>query len=225
MKIGTKLKILKVLGMVAAVLLAVGLMVSCTELTPVPTAPDQEQLPLEHGDEDNAQTAVREERAQSEGPGAYLESYTLIDEDFGTETTVTVGNGVRRMETNALPNHETGEFPNPANPNAVSARDVSYELPLEPVYTGTPRFARQPGVALNGVKFEPQTAERVTCDSGEVYSIEAFQDMLDLGFDFNNAHVQPTGEYHYHGVSDLLVDIFGGEGDLVHVGFARWTVT
>lgn len=177
MNIKAKLQTIKVLGFVAAVLLAVGLMVSCTELTQAPTAQQQGQSPQERDDEAMESPAVQKERPQAEGPGAYLESYTLIDEDFGTETTVTVGNGVRRMETNALPNHETGEFPNPANPNAIGAQDVSYALPLEPVYTGTARFARQPGVALNGVKFEPQTAERVTCDSGEVYSIEAFQDI------------------------------------------------
>ena len=220
MQIRTKLNNLEVLGCVAAVLLAIGLTVSCTELTQASTAQQQGQSPLERDDEAMARTEVREERPQAEGAGDYLEAYALIDEDFGTETVVSVGQGVRRMKANALPNHATGEFPNAGNPNAIRAQDVLYEIPLEPIYIGTPRFARQPGVALNGVKFEPQTAERVTCNSGEVYSIEAFQDLLDLGFDFNNAHVQPTGEYHYHGVSDLLVDIFSGEGDLVHVGFA-----
>ena len=38
--------------------------------------------------------------------------------------------------------------------------------------------------------------------------------------DFNNAHVQPTGEYHYHGISELLVDAYASDDDLVLVGFA-----
>jgi hypothetical protein len=77
-----------------------------------------------------------------------------------------------------------------------------------------------PGVAVNGVKFEPETAETVACASGESYRVEALQDTDDLGFDFNNAHVQPTGEYHYHGVSQLLAEAADSGDDLVHVGFA-----
>ena len=71
------------------------------------------------------------------------------------------------------------------------------------------------------MKFEPETAEQVVCSSGENYKVEAIQDYLDLGLDFNNAHVQPTGAYHYHGVSSNLVDFAAKPGqDLVHVGFA-----
>ncbi|MDG1785748.1 MAG: YHYH protein, partial [Ilumatobacter sp.] len=81
-------------------------------------------------------------------------------------------------------------------------------------------FAMTPGVAVNGVKFEPATAETVTCASGETLRVEALQDVYNLGLDFNNAHVQPTGEYHYHGISELLADAYATDEDLVHVGFA-----
>ncbi len=152
----------------------------------------------------------------------YLGSYQIDDTGFGTQVTVVVDEQAqtRTIESNTLPNHETGEFPNPGNPNTISAQDASWTYPTEPTYTGIASFARTPGVAINGVKFEPGTAERATCDSGEVYSIEAIQDVTDLGLDFNNAHVQPTGEYHYHGVSDLLVDLYSMDQDLVHVAFA-----
>ena len=40
-----------------------------------------------------------------------------------------------------------------------------------------------------------------------------------LGLDQNNAHVQPTGTYHYHGVPHGLLDVLP-RGDLVHVGYA-----
>ena len=65
-----------------------------------------------------------------------------------------------------------------------------------------------------------RTAETATCASGETYRIEALQDLLDLGLDFNNAHVQPGGTYHYHGLSDLLTAAFDNGDDLVLVGFA-----
>jgi hypothetical protein len=150
----------------------------------------------------------------------YLGDYTYIDDGFGTIVTVAVDGATRTIASNALPNHDTGEFPNAGNPNTISEQDKTWSYTTTPTYVGTPSFAREPGVALNGVKFEPDTAERVNCVTGEEYRIEALQDTFDLGLDFNNAHVQPTGEYHYHGVSGLLVEAYASDEDLVLVGFA-----
>ena len=80
---------------------------------------------------------------------------------------------------------------------------------------------REPGIALNGVKFQPGTGEVVVCESGENYRIEALQDVIDLGLDFNHAHVQPTGAYHYHGSPTSIIDDFDTGRDLVHIGFAH----
>lgn len=151
----------------------------------------------------------------------YFGEYTLEDEEYGTKTTVTIKNGKRIMSTNSLPNHETGNFPNPGNPNTIAAQNRTYEFPLEPEYTGKPQWAREPGVALNGIKFEPGTAEVVVCKSGENYRVEAIQDLIDLGLDFNNAHVQPTGAYHYHGSPAGVIKAFDTGEDLVHIGFAH----
>jgi hypothetical protein len=150
----------------------------------------------------------------------YLGSYTQVDEEFGTMVTVTVDGSIRTINSNALPDHETGDFPNSGNPSAISEQDVSYEFTTDPIYTGAATGVSITGVAVNGVKFEPGTAETVTCATGETFRVEAFQDIYNLGFDFNNAHVQPTGEYHYHGVSQLLVEAYDHGDDLVHVGFA-----
>ena len=149
-----------------------------------------------------------------------LDSYTLSDDEFGTMVTVTVDGSTRTIETNALPDHETGEFPNDGNPSTISAQDLTWEFPVSPAFTGEATDVRTPGVAVNGVKFEPGTAETVTCSSGEMYRVEGLQDVYNLGMDFNNAHVQPTGEYHYHGISQLLADAYAADDDLVHVGFA-----
>ena len=150
----------------------------------------------------------------------FLGDYTLIDDEFGTEVTVTVDGETRTIVANSLPNHETGEFPNSGNPNTISEQALTLELTTDPVHTGIATDVRQPGIALNGVTFEPETAETATCASGETYRIEALQDLLDLGLDFNNAHVQPGGKYHYHGLSDLLTAAFDNGDDLVLVGFA-----
>ncbi len=151
--------------------------------------------------------------------GAYTGSYTLDDAEFGTQVTVTVEGDSRTIVANALPDHETGQFPNAGNPNTISEQDVTYQYTTNPVFTGDATEARTTGVAVNGVKFEPGTAETVTCDN-VTYRVEALQDVYNLGLDFNNAHVQPTGEYHYHGASELLADAYATEDDLVHVGFA-----
>lgn len=150
----------------------------------------------------------------------WLGDYRLVDEEFDTLTTVTVTETERTIVTNALPNHDTGEFPNSGNPNTISAQDNTWVFPTNATWTGTATWAMVPGVAVNGVKFEPETAETVECDSGERYRVEALQDTYDLGLDFNNAHVQPNGEYHYHGVSQLLAQAATSGDDLVHVGFA-----
>jgi len=125
------------------------------------------------------------------------------------------------MVTNALSNHKTGEFPRKGNPNPISAQNRTCTFPLNPKYAGKAKWIREPGVALNGVKFEPGTAEVVECETGENYRVEAFQDIINLGLDFNNAHVQPTGAYHYHGAPSFLIENFDSVEDLMHLGFAH----
>ena len=150
----------------------------------------------------------------------YLGSYELADEEYGTMVTVTVEGTTRTIASNSLPNHATGDFPNAGNPNEITEQDLNYEFTTEPVYTGNATFAQTSGVGVNGIAMEPGTGETVSCESGESYRIEALQDLYDLGLDVNNAHVQPGGQYHYHGLSQFLVDAFDTDEDLVHVGFA-----
>lgn len=151
----------------------------------------------------------------------FFGSYEIDDNTYGTEVTVTVSGSTRTIVANALPNHETGDFPNSGNPHSIEAQNISRSYPAEGTYTGNAIWSREPGIAVNGVKFEPETAEVMTCTSGESYKIEAFQDDYDLGFDINNAHVQPTGEYHYHGFPTELVELYADGQDLVHIGFSE----
>jgi hypothetical protein len=152
---------------------------------------------------------------------SYFGSYSLQDATYGTQTIVTVKGDTRHMVTNALPNHTTGDFPNQGNPNTISAQNRTDSFPMNPTYTGNSKWVRVPGVALNGVKFEPGTAEVVACETGENYRVEAMQDVFDLGLDENHAHVQPTGAYHYHGTPTAVIENFDTGKDLVHIGFAH----
>lgn len=150
----------------------------------------------------------------------YFGEYTIDDDQFGTKTSVKIKGDHRIITTNALPNHSTGEFPNQGNPNRIEAQSRSYVLPINPKYTGTSKIIRETGVAINGVKFEPGTAEVIRCASGESYRVEALQSLIDLGLDDNHAHVQRTGAYHYHGAPTGIIEHVDNTEDLVHVGFA-----
>jgi YHYH protein/Fibronectin type III domain len=132
----------------------------------------------------------------------------------------------RILAANGVPDHEVGTFPNPGNPNTISAQTVSATLTLTPTYNGTATVTGGPrgttGYVLNGVKVDAGTAgscpasatATTSCsliDPAGAWSIEALgQDTFDFGEDTNNAHVQPTGEYHYHGMPEGFITLRGG---------------
>ncbi|QXD24773.1 YHYH protein [Opitutia bacterium ISCC 51] len=88
------------------------------------------------------------------------------------------------------------------------------------LHTFTP-VERQPfGVAINGVPFDPGTAEywRGDMDSGWIY--DALSGNINLGIDSSNGHVQPTGAYHYHGIPNGLVKLSDNSQGMILVGYA-----
>jgi len=139
----------------------------------------------------------------------------------------------RMLSGNGIPNHEVGTFPNPHNPNTISEQNVNATFALCPsLISETGVAVGGPGgviaYALNSVKFDPGTAGRCT-DTGSCslgpgpgsWNIEALgHSTFDFGDDMNHAHVQPTGEYHYHGMPELLLDLLGQEKNMTLVGWA-----
>src|SRR5262249_20206780 len=135
----------------------------------------------------------------------------------------TISGGERVITANGLPNHEPGQFPRPGNPNRISAQNYHFNVPLNPKPAATTTSSARWwfGVALNGVPFEPGTAEfwNNDPDSGLVY--EAKTGFINLGLDENNAHVQPTGAYHYHGLpTGLIKSLATDTKQMVLVGWA-----
>ncbi len=129
----------------------------------------------------------------------------------------------RVLAANGIPDHAVGTFPNSNNPNTISAQTVAATYTLTPVQTTTATTLGGPrgavGYVLNGVKIDPSTAgtcndSGTTCSAaGNVgqWSIEALgQSSFSFGTDSNNAHVQPTGEYHYHGMPEGFITKLGG---------------
>lgn len=143
-------------------------------------------------------------------------TYTSTSDWTCTDTT-------RELTANGIPDHEVGTFPNPNNPNTITEQTVSASYTLAPAATttattlGGPRGAT--GYVLNGLKIDADTAG--SCDdSGSAcslidnagnWSIEALgQTSFNFGTDNNNAHVQPGGTYHYHGMPEGFVTKQGG---------------
>ena len=116
--------------------------------------------------------------------------------------------GERRVITaNGLPDHPTGRFPNADNPNRISTQSYRFTIPLHPIAAArpTPLEAQPFGVALNGVVFDPGTAEYWHNDRQSGWHYEAQGEAFSLGLDANHAHVQPNGAYHYHGIPTALL--------------------
>lgn len=129
----------------------------------------------------------------------------------------------RVLAANGIPDHDVGTFPNTANPNTITAQTVAATYTLTPNKTDTATQLGGPlgavGLILNGIKMDPGTAGTcddtgTVCDPGGgdgAWRIEALgQDSFDFGTDENNAHVQPTGTYHYHGMPEGFITLRGG---------------
>ena len=139
----------------------------------------------------------------------------------------------RILTGNGIPNHEVGTFPNSNNPNTISEQNVNEVFTLCPILVsenGEPVGGPAGAIAyaINSVKFDPATAGRCN-DQGECslaqgqgnWNIEALgHETFDFGDDMNHAHVQPSGEYHYHGMPELLIDFLGDEQGMTLVGWA-----
>lgn len=154
--------------------------------------------------------------------------YAALENDPATPATTTanqvaisIENGYRVFRANGLPDHTPGQFPNRGNPNSISAQSYTFRVTLKPQTNATPRDGRGAwfGVALNGVPFEPGTGE--FWNGQREWNYEAKSGFINLGLDQNNAHVQPTGAYHYHGLPIGLMAKLGGEGKkMLLVGYA-----
>lgn len=137
----------------------------------------------------------------------------------------------RTITVNDIPNHRVGTFPTATdrrigNPNAISAQSNTYSTTTQPTLANSSTNASGwvNGVLFSGVGIEVYTAESFTGFTGQTnreWNRNALQSVDDLGLDCNNAHVQPGGQYHYHGLpsaygSEMQVD----GSQMVKIGYA-----
>lgn len=152
------------------------------------------------------------------------------------KVTITVKGEKRVIDSNGIPDHKVSKFPNRGNPNPISEQKYHLEVPANPQpakETGRARMGAAWGVALNGVVFDPGTAEVYNDgDRSNPWHYEALLSnttmgttpkiKVGLGLDQSHGHVQPNGAYHYHGLPTLLIErlAVGTEKKMVHVGWA-----
>lgn len=154
---------------------------------------------------------------------------------------ITVEGSLRRIRANGVPNHDVGAFPNPGNPNTISAQLYNYTVPVTP--SGAGAQAQVFGVALSGAVLDPGTAEVWNNSMSWRYeamryatapsyfsgsgATDTTRHPTSLGVDCNFAHVQPNGAYHYHGIPNGMLPttpaltFVGWAGDGYPI-FGRW---
>lgn len=93
--------------------------------------------------------------------------------------------------SDGLPDHPTGEFPNPHNPNTIKKQNYRFVIPRQPQQAErpTPLPMGPIGVAINGVPFyNPYTREGNDAVDGPFAEV----------FDSCCGHPDQMGRYHYH---------------------------
>jgi hypothetical protein len=103
------------------------------------------------------------------------------------------------------------------NPNAISEQNSTYRITMNPELTGNlvavlgsngPEYRF--GILLNGVELDPVAAEPwphqgiMDPNVNWEWNLEALN--VQIGLDCNSAHVQPNGQYHYHGKPALYLE-------------------
>ncbi|WP_299549970.1 YHYH protein [uncultured Tateyamaria sp.] len=129
------------------------------------------------------------------------------------------------ITSNGAPNHDMGRFPNQANPNTFREQTLSFCFPTEPqMAQNVTHELMTVGVSLTGVPFRPYTAGyydpngrgNIGDNPASGWRQQAMHDPRRLGMDRQNAHVDRSGLYHYHGVSEDYL----GSMDGTLIGFA-----
>lgn len=132
----------------------------------------------------------------------------------------------RTISINGIVNHNVGQFPNPGNPNIIEKFNMSFSIPLIPEIAKEKTNGRgyDTGVFFSGASIEPYTAEFFIGPTGErnrKWNITTLTNSINLGLDCNNAHVQPTGKYHYHGTPSAYLQKLGVDGtEMIKIGYA-----
>lgn len=119
-----------------------------------------------------------------------------------------IGDTYYYIKSNGLPDHTTGAFPNSNCPGPILPQAGNFRIAKAPKLAPvtTPLNGWLFGIGVNGVAFDPTGPfYKGTAQTGWTFEVMTAIARPTLGLDFNNAHIQPSGEYHYHGMPVGLV--------------------
>ncbi|MEM8894556.1 MAG: YHYH protein [Bacteroidota bacterium] len=145
-----------------------------------------------------------------------------------------IAGGNRTITTNTIPNHNTGQFPNPGNPHTITAINSTYTVTESPSPAGSVTGLTNPnngaplyrfGVLYNGILLAPIANEfftnTQTGDNNTDWNENALSSEINLGTDCNNSHVFPTGMYHHHATPSAFIETLNIDGTTpVQIGWA-----
>jgi len=152
--------------------------------------------------------------------------------DLKNRITIEERDGFRIITANGIPDYLPGIFPGRGNPAAISEQNYVFRMTLSPKINdyATPHRRILAGVALNGVVFDPGTAEMWRNDPRSGWRQEAISPLTisgaRMGLDASNAHVQPNGAYHYHSLPIGLIKRIAQDRKLlpgkqmIHIGWS-----
>lgn len=152
---------------------------------------------------------------------AYVGSYVSTANDhraptkpFHGSVEISSADGYCYLVSNSVPNHRFNDGKDAFPPeNAFGPVIKTYRFPVNPTAASTITELSQDydvAVFLNGIKFDALAAEcwtmndvQADCQTvGGRWRYDPMHpsgDFVDFKIDRHNAHVQPNGEYHYHG--------------------------
>ena len=148
---------------------------------------------------------------------------TAVQAQTTNHVSITLEGEWRVIRANGLPDHPTGHFPNAHNPNSIAPQNYVFRVPVHPQIAAkpTPFTLQLFGIAINGVPFDPGANEWWNRDRNSGWQYEPMTGHLNLGVDDSNAHVQPNGAYHYHGIPlGIVARVKGARQNMLLIGWA-----
>jgi hypothetical protein len=138
----------------------------------------------------------------------------------------------RTLTGNGIPNHPvtTGNFATP-----IGAQSISVSMKLSPsLASAASGNIMTPGYVINSVKLDPATDGScaatatstapgggcVAVQGRDPWRLEAIGGAFQFGTDESNAHVQPNGQYHYHGMPVAYLAKLNKGATMTLVGYA-----
>ena len=104
---------------------------------------------------------------------------------FPSVISIKVIDKLRVIESNGIPNHKVGKFPNEGNQQSIKPQKYKFKIPLHPQIANETTSIENPrfnfGIALSGVLFDPLAREYYLGDLKSDWRYEATSGAIKLG--------------------------------------------